>query len=838
MIATLVAVLLSVLSPHSTWAQTCPVPSPPATNPACLTGGSTCTLPGSPSGSPTNTQTIPIAKSSDPNGKITTGYGNQGYIPPDATITYTIYFENQSSATAPAATVAVTDPLDSNLDPSTVQLSQIGFNNVTLSVPGALQSYSTQASVSTSPYPVTVSASLNPSTATLTWTMQSIDPTTGAAPADPLAGFLPPDNSSQQGEGFVIFTVKPKSGLANGTAIYNQASIVFDRNAAINTNKVTNTINSVYPSSIVSALPATQTTKSFTVSWSGSDPSGSGIASYDVFSATDGGAYSMWIYHTTSTSAAFTGNYGHSYSFYTMATDNVGNRQQTPGPAQTTLLDEVPSITSAGSTTFTVSTTGTFTVTAIGFPAVAIGEIGALPSGVNFKDNGNGSATLSGTPAAGTIGTYPITITASNGVGTNATQSFSLIVNGLATSVILTASSNKVVAGTQITLTANVALNGNATGTPTGTVTFMDGSTTLGTGTLNASGSASYITSSLSDGAQSFSASYGGDSRDASSTSSTVAVTIIDFSLPAFPSSHTWISGSGSDSNPCTFASPCATFQGALANTSAGGMITVKDAGDFGAVTINQSVTIDGNNLGSITYAGSSSGSVISVTASSANVTLQNLTINGMSVTGYGIDIGNSGTVIVDHCRIMNVTANGIYFSGTGNLTVENSRIEYLDGSGINGVEISGGAVQNVVVRNTVIDASPYTNINNGFVVDGSARSVSVSLQNVTIRGAGYAAVENMIGVTEITGSVLTQSWTGVYAWDGATISVASSMITANTVGVCSGTGSKIRLDNNDIYDNTTAIGNCGGIVKTSGTNKTSGTIAIPASDISNSVTF
>ena len=316
------------------------------------------------------------------------------------------------------------------------------------------------------------------------------------------------------------------------------------------------------------------------------------------------------------------------------------------------------------------------------------------------------------------------------------------------------------------------------------------------------------------------------------------AVLFCATSISATTIAHTWVSGSGSDSNTCTFASPCATFQGALANTSAYGIITAKDAGDFGAVTISQSVTIDGNNLGSITYAGSSSGSVISVTASSANVTLQNLTINGMSVTGYGINIGNSGTVIVDHCRIMNIMADGIYFSGAGNLTVENSRIEHLDASGINGVEISGSAVQNVVVRNTVIDASPSTNINNGFVVDGSARSVSVSLQNVTIRGAGYAAVENMIGVTEITGSVLTQSWTGVYAWDGATISVASSMITANTVGVCSGTGSKIRLDNNDIYDNTTAIGNCGGIVKTSGTNKTSGTIAIPASDISNSVTF
>jgi RHS repeat-associated protein len=421
----------------------------------CFTSPSVCENPFNFSGGSAQTQNIPIARSADPNGKITVGYGNQGYIPPGAMITYTIYFENQSSATAPAAQVVVTDALDSNLDASTVQLSQIGFNNVTLNVPGALQSYSTQASVSTSPYPVTVSAALNPGTATLTWTMQSIDPTTGAAPADPLAGFLPPDNSSKQGEGFVIFTVKAKSGVANGTAINNTASIVFDRNAAMSTNTVTNTIDSVYPSSTVSALPATQTAASFTVSWSGSDPSGSGIASYDVFSATDGGAYSLWLPATTNTSAAFTGGYGHSYSFYTMATDNVGNRQQTPGPAQTTFLDEVPSITSAGSTTFMVSTTGTFTVTAIGFPTVALSEVGALPSGVNFNDNGNGSATLSGTPATGTIGTYPITITATNSVGTNATQNFSLTVTQPALSISSLGPDSTAPGGAAFTLTVN-----------------------------------------------------------------------------------------------------------------------------------------------------------------------------------------------------------------------------------------------------------------------------------------------------------------------------------------------------------------------------------------------
>jgi hypothetical protein len=292
---------------------------------------------------------------------------------------------------------------------------------------------------------------------------------------------------------------------------------------------------------------------------------------------------------------------------------------------------------------------------------------------------------------------------------------------------------------------------------------------------------------------------------------------------------HTWVSGSGSDSNPCTFASPCLTFTGALANTTAGGIITAKDAGDFGAVTIAQSVTIDGANLGSITF---TSGAGIYITAS-AKVIVQNLTINGL---GYGISAASGGIVIVDNCRIMNVIV-GVQYAGAGTLTVENSQIESLKGEGY-GIEIAANAAENVVVRNTVIDASPISAGNTGFVVNPEVGPVQASLQNVTIMGAENYAVNTNTGTTQITSSVLTQSGTGVEAMDGATISVASSLITANTTGVCSSTSSKIRLDNNDIYDNTTAIGNCGGIVKTSTTNKTSGAITIPPSGVSNSVTF
>ncbi len=311
-------------------------------------------------------------------------------------------------------------------------------------------------------------------------------------------------------------------------------------------------------------------------------------------------------------------------------------------------------------------------------------------------------------------------------------------------------------------------------------------------------------------------------------TSAAVLFCSASISATSTTSYHTWVSGSGSDSNACTFASPCATFTGALAKTTAGGIITAKDAGDFGVVTITQSVTIDGEGLGSITVPTTDTAG-ISINASSGNVTIRNLTINGVGVGAVGILVESTANVTVDNCWIENFTEDGIWTTAGGTLTVENSRIQSFAYYGIE-IDATGN---NVAVKNTVISGG-----DTGFQVDEVGGTVNASLQNVTIHGASIAAVDVGAGTTQITGSVLTQSVYGVYAIDGATVSVASSMITANTTGACSGVSSKIRLDNNDIYDNTTAIGNCGGIVKTSTTNKTSGTIAIPAADVSNSVTF
>ena len=88
-------------------------------------------------------------------------------------------------------------------------------------------------------------------------------------------------------------------------------------------------------------------------------------------------------------------------------------------------LTMAPAITSTNATTFTVGTAGTFTVTATGSPTPTLSSTGALPAGVTFNA---ATGMLAGTPAAGTAGSYPLTFTAANGSGPNATQSFTLTV--------------------------------------------------------------------------------------------------------------------------------------------------------------------------------------------------------------------------------------------------------------------------------------------------------------------------------------------------------------------------------------------------------------------------
>jgi hypothetical protein len=96
---------------------------------------------------------------------------------------------------------------------------------------------------------------------------------------------------------------------------------------------LTNTIDAGPPTSSVQALPPTSPAE-FSVSWSGDDPNGSGIATYDVYVSEDGGPFVLWQAAVTATMATYTGIAEVSYGFYSVATDQVGYRQPTPAVAQ------------------------------------------------------------------------------------------------------------------------------------------------------------------------------------------------------------------------------------------------------------------------------------------------------------------------------------------------------------------------------------------------------------------------------------------------------------------------------------------------------------------------
>jgi len=84
-----------------------------------------------------------------------------------------------------------------------------------------------------------------------------------------------------------------------------------------------------------------------------------------------------------------------------------------------------PAITSANSATFLVGAPATFTVTSTGSPAPTLSETGTLPASVTFDAP---SGVLSGTPAEGDVGTYPIQFTATNS-SDSTVQDFTLNVN-------------------------------------------------------------------------------------------------------------------------------------------------------------------------------------------------------------------------------------------------------------------------------------------------------------------------------------------------------------------------------------------------------------------------
>jgi hypothetical protein len=150
---------------------------------------------------------------------------------------------------------------------------------------------------------------------------------------------------------------------------------------------------------------------------------------------------------------------GGSYKITWRATSSAGSASQ----SFVLLVDQPPAITSVSSATASVGRAFSFIIKSSGYPTASISESGALPNGVSFDSNSNGTATLAGTPAAGSGGTYNLVITATNAIGTPAVQDFVLGVDQPAAITSLASASATV--GTLFNFTVT------SIGTPTPTIT-------------------------------------------------------------------------------------------------------------------------------------------------------------------------------------------------------------------------------------------------------------------------------------------------------------------------------------------------------------------------------
>lgn len=274
----------------------------------------------------------------DPNEKLgPDGYGAERWVPVRQPLLYTIKFENLSTATAPAQQIRIVDNLPPAFDPRTLRLREIGFKQYRVTIPDNRASYQSRIALGAdlNNLQANISAGLDIVNNRVIWTLTAIDPMTNEQPLNPLVGLLPPNNASFDGEGFVTFTVEASDAAPTHTNLANTATIYFDDNEPIATNTTTNLLDADLPTSALAALPATQTSPTFQIAWSGGDaPNGSGFKSYDVWAAedtpTNQGAFFKFLSNTTETSATFNGKYGRTYRFYSVARDNAGNVEAAP----------------------------------------------------------------------------------------------------------------------------------------------------------------------------------------------------------------------------------------------------------------------------------------------------------------------------------------------------------------------------------------------------------------------------------------------------------------------------------------------------------------------------
>ncbi len=282
--------------------------------------------------------TTSSVNSFDPN-EITgpIGHGANQYVLKQERQHFAITFENKGTALAAAQIVSVTDTLDvSRFDISTFEFNDFTIANRTYSVPKGRQEFVLEDSLSPV-MRVRINGRLNMVSGIVSWQFTAIDPVTGDIPV--YEGFLPPNKIMPEGEGSVSFTLLPKQAIADGTVIKNRASIIFDQNEPILTNTWLNVVDAIPPASSVSATRVLNS-REIHLTFTGSDAS-SGIEHYSIYIKESGGDW-LAIGSTSKSTQLIIADSSRQYSFYVVATDQVGNVEyKVPGAEATIGINEL-----------------------------------------------------------------------------------------------------------------------------------------------------------------------------------------------------------------------------------------------------------------------------------------------------------------------------------------------------------------------------------------------------------------------------------------------------------------------------------------------------------------
>jgi IPT/TIG domain/Right handed beta helix region/NHL repeat len=435
-----------------------------------------------------------------------------------------------------------------------------------------------------------------------------------------------------------------------------------------------------------------------------------------------------------------------------------------------------------GGTGVTISGTGFTGATAVSFGAT---------SATSFSVTSNTS--IAATSPAGS-GTVDVTVTTSGGTSAiGAADGFTYI--------------------PMPTVTGLAPATGPAAG---GTIVTITGTNFSGATAVKFGGSAATWFNVMSATSITAKAPAGSGTVDVrvTTTFGTSTTSASDQFIYAAATSRTFVSAStGSDSNTCTRAAPCLTFAAALKNTSAGGEIDVLDPGDFGPVTLTESITIDGGN-GPVAGTGVVPGSSgITVNAAATDViTLRGLAFNGYGETGASGVVFNSGSrLVIEQCAFQGFDTAGIAFTpGTGSaataqMFVDNSTIVGNAGGVL--VKPTAGIATAVTLAQVHIDQ----NTGGGLIADGTSGSgpIQVAIDDSSAsfnasNGIAVTSAQAGVKVDATRDTIAANGLAGIQSEGGsATVTVGSSQIRGNGIGLQSiGGGVLFSYANNQVTGN------------------------------------